>query len=125
MVHVHAIVKTRAVLKGYVDGDKTPHESLRISVSMLLESEEKAREELSELEQEYDELFSRKDGIEWIKYDPTSREIESHVNHLVTNGNRVAIAVRASVPGAGRYSWMIDDTLIDWVTHYAKINLPG
>lgn len=62
--------------------------------------------------------------IGWTKYDSSSREIESHVNHLVTNGHRVLIAQHASVPGTGNYSWMINNALIDWVTHYAKINLP-
>lgn len=62
--------------------------------------------------------------IPWIVYDKNSREIESHVNHLVTNGHRVLIAQHAAVPGEGTYSWMINDSLIDWVTHYARINLP-
>lgn len=62
--------------------------------------------------------------IEWIKYDPTSREIVSHVDHLVTNGHRILVAQHASVPGTGKYSWMINNSLIGWVTHWAKINLP-
>lgn len=63
--------------------------------------------------------------IEWTEYDPASREIESHRDHLVTNGHRILIAQHASVPGTGRYSWMINNTLIGWVTHFAKINLPN
>ena len=62
--------------------------------------------------------------IEWKEYDPTSREIESHVNHLVTNGHRTLIAQHASVTGTNKYSWMTNGALIGWVTHYAKINLP-
>jgi len=62
--------------------------------------------------------------IPWKKYDPTNRSIESHVDHIVTNGHRVLIAQHASVPGTRRYSWMINNALIDWVTHYAPINLP-
>lgn len=63
--------------------------------------------------------------IEWIKYEPTSREIESHRNHLVTDGHRVLIAQHAKVIGAGEYSWMINNALIGWITHWAKVNLPG
>ncbi|ANY67292.1 hypothetical protein BBD42_13020 [Paenibacillus sp. BIHB 4019] len=63
--------------------------------------------------------------IEWKKYDPTSREIESHINHLVTDGHRVLIAQLASVVGAVKYSWMINNSWINWVTHYAQINLPA
>lgn len=62
--------------------------------------------------------------IPWVKYDPTDRNIESHVDHIVTNGHKTLIAQHASVPGTGRYSWMINNTLIDWVTHFAEITLP-
>ncbi|PWW01191.1 hypothetical protein DFQ01_11081 [Paenibacillus cellulosilyticus] len=62
--------------------------------------------------------------LEWIKYDPMSRAIESHRNHLVTDGHRVLIAQHAKVIGTGEYSWMINDALIGWVTHWATINLP-
>lgn len=63
--------------------------------------------------------------IKWEIYDSASREIESHKDHLITNGHRVLIAQHASVTGTGKYSWMINNTLIDWVTHYAKINFPA
>lgn len=62
--------------------------------------------------------------IKWIPYDKYSREISSHRDHLVTNGHHTLVAQHASIPGTGKYSWMINSALIDWVTHYAKINLP-
>lgn len=63
--------------------------------------------------------------IEWIKYDSYSREIESHVNHLVTNGQVVLIAQHMKLnPGVG-YGWMCNTSVLTWVTHWAKINLPA
>lgn len=62
--------------------------------------------------------------IEWRKYERNDRSIPSHVDHIVTNGHRTLIAQHASVPGAGKYSWMINESLISWVTHWAPINLP-
>jgi len=63
--------------------------------------------------------------IEWIKYDPYSREIESHVNHLITNGRAVGVAQHAKLIGGDGYGWF-DGTLrlAQPVTHWAKINLP-
>ena len=63
--------------------------------------------------------------IEWIKYDPASRAIESHPDHLITNGHRILVAQHAAIPGTGKYGWKINETLIGWVTHWAKINYPG
>ena len=62
--------------------------------------------------------------IEWIKYDPNSRAIESHVNHLVTNGHRVLIAQHQSRIGTDKYEWVCNTSFLTWVTHWAKINLP-
>ncbi|MNP29532.1 hypothetical protein D3C76_1225610 [compost metagenome] len=62
--------------------------------------------------------------IKWIKYDPVSRSIESHIDYLVSNGHKVLVAQHAKIPGKGKYSWRINNVLIDWVTHYAPINLP-
>jgi len=98
------------------------HDVLKLAVGMLLESEAKVQEELAVLEQEYDDLYYR--GIEWKKYDSTSRDIESHIDHLITNDQLILIAQHASITGTGEYSEMINNSLIGWVTHYAKINLP-
>ncbi len=70
--------------------------------------------------------------IEWRKYDPTDRSIESHVPHLVTNGTEIIRAFHANNLGHG-YAWYKCqrdtgyDQLIDMpvVTHWAPINLPG
>ena len=61
-------------------------------------------------------------GIRWIKYDPTDRAIESHVNHLVTNGYKVLVAQHAVF--GGKYSWHINNSLIGGMKYYAVINLP-
>lgn len=62
--------------------------------------------------------------IEWIPYDKNSREIESHINHLVTNGHRVLIAQHASKVGTNEYEWKCGTSILTWVTHWARINLP-
>lgn len=62
--------------------------------------------------------------IEWKKYDPNSREIESHINHLVTNGQVVLIAQHAKLGPEMGYGWMCNTSVLTWVTHWAKINLP-
>ncbi|TCZ76161.1 hypothetical protein E0485_15090 [Paenibacillus albiflavus] len=62
--------------------------------------------------------------IEWIKYDRHSREIESHVNHLVTNGQVVLIAQHMHLGPNLCYGWKCNESLLGWVTHWAKINLP-
>lgn len=63
--------------------------------------------------------------IEWIKYDPYSREIESHVTHLVTNGTEVTLAQRAKVLGGEGYEWHLNGGYrFKGVTHWAKINMP-
>jgi len=46
--------------------------------------------------------------IEWIKYDPYSREIESHITCLVTNGREVRIAQHAKLFDGERYGWHLD-----------------
>ncbi|MNC08782.1 hypothetical protein D3C75_563840 [compost metagenome] len=62
--------------------------------------------------------------IPWIKYDKYSREIESHVPHLVTDGKRIELACHAKLIGKDGYGWHIDAGRIFGVTHYAHINLP-
>lgn len=62
--------------------------------------------------------------IEWKKYDPYDRGVESHINHLVTNGHRVLIAQHASKVGTNKYEWKCGTSILTWVTHYAEINLP-
>lgn len=59
---------------------------------------------------------------EWIKYDPLSRAIESHVKHLVVNGNGPVIAVHAKLLDGPGYGWFgIGGYRINGVTHYAII----
>lgn len=63
--------------------------------------------------------------IEWKKYNPYDRAIESHVDHLVTNGHQVVIARHAAkIMPDGSYGWHINSAVIGWVTHYAVIHLP-
>jgi len=63
--------------------------------------------------------------IDWIEYDRHSRDIESHVEHLVTDGNRVLIAQHAKRIDANGYGWFINGGYsLRQVTHWAKINLP-
>lgn len=63
--------------------------------------------------------------IEWTPYDKYSREIESHVGCLVTDGREVRFASHACHSEYG-YVWFATNyDLLDLpVTHYAKINLP-
>lgn len=64
--------------------------------------------------------------IEWIEYDSTSRDIESHVAHLVTDGMNVWTALHAKLLIDSGYGWTHLDTRLMYrpVTHWAKINLP-
>lgn len=62
--------------------------------------------------------------IHWRKYNPTDRSIESHRNHLVSDGRNTLVAWHASVPGTGECAWRINNSIIGWVTHWAPINLP-
>ncbi|MBY0205279.1 hypothetical protein [Paenibacillus cucumis (ex Kampfer et al. 2016)] len=64
--------------------------------------------------------------IEWRKYDPTDRSIESHVPHLVTDGERVMVAVHAKRLEGDGYSWhRRGGYLVKDITHWVPINLPG
>ncbi|RKN86768.1 hypothetical protein [Paenibacillus ginsengarvi] len=63
--------------------------------------------------------------IDWIKYDPYSREIESHVNHLATDGQQVWVAAHTKNPHRSGYNWYDGRYMINSeITHWAKINLP-
>lgn len=123
-MHVREREALNNAIKRYLNGEKFTHVDLRILVNKLFESEQEVIEQLRELEQEFEELFKQKSAIPWKDYDPTDRSIVSHVDHLVTNGHRTLIAQHASIPGTSKYSWMINNVLIAWVTHYAEINLP-
>ncbi|WP_028609205.1 hypothetical protein [Paenibacillus harenae] len=66
--------------------------------------------------------------IEWIEYDSNSREIESHKDHLITDGRHVWIAHHAKLLNATGYGWHDRYTgkpLLLPVTHLSKINLPA
>lgn len=77
-----------------------------------------------EAEPERNALLEQKEGIQWIEYDPSNySDIQSHTDMLVTNGHRVLIAWHANI-GNGVYGWVINQSIIGWVTHYARINLP-
>ena len=63
--------------------------------------------------------------IEWIKYDRSSREIESHKDHLITDGLNIWFGQHAKYLNSIGYGWHNDRTpLYLPVTHWAKINLP-
>lgn len=63
--------------------------------------------------------------IEWTKYDSTSREIESHVNHLITDGLNIWVAQHAKCLYRDGYGWHEGRELLHLpITHWAKINLP-
>ncbi|MGC6586556.1 hypothetical protein ACPV3A_16510 [Paenibacillus sp. Dod16] len=65
--------------------------------------------------------------INWIEYDPHSRDIESHVPHLVSNGERFMVAEhQKSLDGDG-YEWRHANAgyKVSGVTHWSPINLPG
>jgi hypothetical protein len=63
--------------------------------------------------------------IEWIEYDSRSREIESHVDHLITDGRTVWIAQHAKRINSEGYGWHEDREPLNLpVTHWARINLP-
>ncbi|MCP3810053.1 hypothetical protein NLX78_22800 [Paenibacillus sp. Lou8.1] len=61
--------------------------------------------------------------IQWIKYDPKDRSIESHVDYLVTCGMTLQIAQHAHL-GSGEYGWLIQYNHQINVTHYSEINMP-
>ncbi|MBP1312294.1 hypothetical protein JOD82_005439 [Paenibacillus sp. 1182] len=62
--------------------------------------------------------------IQWTKYDPKDRSIESHVNYLVTDGYTPQIAQRANL-GSGLYGWIDrSNHRVFNVTHYSRINTP-
>lgn len=64
--------------------------------------------------------------IKWIKYDPYSRDIESHVNHLITDGSNIWVAYHARRINSPSYTWFDDDRepMTVPVTHWSPINLP-
>jgi hypothetical protein len=64
--------------------------------------------------------------IEWVKYDRYSRNIESHKDHLVTDGLKVWIAQHAKLIKADGYGWhdQNNEPLNIAVTHWAKKVLP-
>lgn len=60
---------------------------------------------------------------EWIKYDPYSRAIESHVTHLVINEDGPHVAQHAKSLDSAGYKWYgIGGYSITDVTHYAIIS---
>lgn len=65
--------------------------------------------------------------IKWIPYDPHSREIESHVTCLVTDGKKVGLAQHAKLLGREGYGWHQNNGGYRFigVTHWSPINLPG
>ena len=64
--------------------------------------------------------------IEWIEYDMNSRKIESHVDHLITDGRNVWVAQHAKYKHREGYGWHDGrEPLSLPVTHWAKINLPN
>lgn len=63
--------------------------------------------------------------IEWIEYDKHSRDIESHVTCLVTDGSVVKLAQHAKLLDGGGYGWhILGGYRFNGVTHWAKVNLP-
>lgn len=65
--------------------------------------------------------------INWRKNDPTDRNIESHVPHLVYDGDKgVMIAVRARNLEGDGYVWIgWGGYLVNKVTFWAPTDLPG
>lgn len=64
--------------------------------------------------------------IPWQKYDPTDRSIESHVTHLITDGEDVWLAQHAYSHEYKRYEWYIEGGYKKkGVSQWAPINLPG
>lgn len=65
--------------------------------------------------------------INWIEYDLNSREIESHVTCLVTDGKSVVLAQHAKNLDREGYGWYQNNGgyRFNGVTHWSPINLPG
>ncbi|GIO63560.1 hypothetical protein J43TS9_51340 [Paenibacillus cineris] len=65
--------------------------------------------------------------INWKKYDPYSRSIESHVPHLVTNGKQFMVAVHQRIIGGSGYEWVHANTgyRINNVTYWSPVKLPA
>lgn len=80
----------------------------------------------SEEQTPYSHSELSKGGIPWRKYEPTDRSIESHVKHLVTNGNSPMLAIHAKKLQGEGYEWSrAGGYTVRNVTHWAPINLPG
>lgn len=60
--------------------------------------------------------------IEWIEYDRYSRGIESHKDHVVTDGSKMWIAQHAKLINAEGYGWHDENhkPLNIVVTHWAR-----
>jgi hypothetical protein len=61
--------------------------------------------DLIEANEELKRLQSIQQGIEWIKYDRNSRSIESHVNHVISDGRSVRVAQHAKNLKSEGYGW--------------------
>ncbi|MGC6589075.1 hypothetical protein ACPV3A_29540 [Paenibacillus sp. Dod16] len=105
-------------IQRYIDGENFPHSQLRTLVSKLFESEQETRRELTELEQEYDELFNQKSAIPWIKYDPENPP-EKGMYFVIHIGGITSASIKSEGWQSYNGHWLYD------VTHYAVINLPG
>jgi hypothetical protein len=63
--------------------------------------------------------------INWIIYDRNSREIESHRDHLATDGLNVWILQHAKNINSSGYGWHEDGiSIVLPITHWARINYP-
>ena len=63
--------------------------------------------------------------IEWKVYDKDSREIESHVYHLVFDGARVSKLIHAKRLNGKGYCWYENNSPTKLnITHWSEINYP-
>ncbi|MFM9329017.1 hypothetical protein [Paenibacillus mesotrionivorans] len=85
----------------------------------------KCGKQILEVTEELKRLQGIQQGIEWIKYDRNSSSIESHVNHLVTDGQSVRVAQHAKNLKSQGYGWHEGRKPLKYsVTYWAKINFP-
>lgn len=118
-MHVREREALYDAIKRYVNGEKFPHDHLRILVEKLFESEQEARRELAELEEEYGELFNQKSGIPWQKYDPENPPEEG--DYFVSNGIKWEYGYFTTQWEMVPFSRFDEEE----ITHYCPINLPG
>ncbi|MBP1999739.1 hypothetical protein J2Z69_000758 [Paenibacillus shirakamiensis] len=112
-------------IKRYLGGEEFTHFDLKILVGKLQESEQEFRTQLTELEQEYDELYNRTNAIPWIKYNPENPPTMKSKFLVIDDENQILTAIIIEGHKFGLGWWESNGRgYVGGVTHYAELNLP-